>query len=128
MDTGTRTVSTLRLRAAFVTSEEEIEYLKPKDGIVYQELDSEMHTHNQHSLTADYIDIHTPGIAPTRQLSRWEYQAVLGPLADGRYVLVALISSYASLFYLDDRYKELNIELIDLDCLIQRGISVPQLV
>lgn len=128
MDTGTRTVSTLRLRATFVTSEEEIEYLKPKDEIVYQELDSEMHTHNQHSLTADYLDIHTPGIAPVRQLNRWEYEAVLGPLADGRYVLVALISSYASLFYLDNRCKELNIKLIDLDCLIQRGISVPQLV
>ena len=126
LDTGTRTVSTLRLRAAFVTSEEEIEYLKPKDELVYQELDSEMYTRNQHSLTADYLDIHTPGKAPVRQLNRWEYEAVLGPLADGRCVLVALISSFASLFYWDDRYKELNIELVDSDRLIQRGISVLQ--
>jgi hypothetical protein len=126
MDTGTRTVNTLRLRAAFVTSEEEIEYLKPKDELVYQELDSEMYTRNQHSLTADYLDIHTLGTAPERKLNGWEYQAVLGPLADGRYVLVALTTSFASLFYLDDRYKELNIELVDSDRLIQRGISVPR--
>lgn len=128
MDTGTRTVRTLRLRAAFVTSEEEIEDLKPKDELVYQKLDREMYTRNQHSLTADYLDIHAPGIVPVRQLNRWNYHAVLGPLADGRYVLVELIFSFVSLFYLGDRYKELNIELVDSDRLIQRGISVPGLV
>jgi len=127
MDTGTRTVSTLRLRAAFVTSEEEIEDLKPKDELVYQKLDREMYTRNQHSLTVDYLDIHAPGIVPVRQLNRWNYHAVLGPLADGRYVLVELIFSFVSLFYFGDRYKELNIELVDSNRLIQRGISVPGL-
>jgi hypothetical protein len=125
MDTGTRTVSTLRLRAAFVTSEEEIEHLKPKDELVYQKLDREMYTHNQHSLTADYLDIHAPGIA---QLNQWNYRVVLGPLADSRYVLVELTFSFASHFYYGYRYKELNIELVDSDRLMQYGISVPGLV